>query len=87
MPQDARDVKEVADASARIRNLQNASCGVGRVESADQLAHAGRIDVGKARQIQQKSSLAAADKRFDSAPQHGAHRRSKRPPNVKDRKA
>jgi len=56
---DAGGLEELADTSARVRNPQNATRGARRVESADELAHAGRIEVGQPRQIKQNSPLTA----------------------------
>ena len=83
--QDVYDVEELADASVRIHNLQNATRSARRVQGADQFAHAGRINVGKSRQIQQNSPLATSKKCLDSLAQLGVHRRLKCPLNCKDR--
>src|SRR2546425_13262955 len=55
---DAGGLEELADTSARVRNLQNATRSARRVEGADELAHAGGIEVGQPRQIKQNSPLA-----------------------------
>ena len=65
----ANSSQELADASEGMRNTQNPIRGNRHVVRADQLAQPRRIEIRDSRQVQQDSSLPAAEERPDAMPQ------------------
>jgi hypothetical protein len=84
-PQDPCDIEQAADVSVWMRNSQNAARFVRRIEGTDQFAHAARVDVGEAPQVQQDPALATEKKSLDAVAQLGVHWHSKGALNFNDR--
>ena len=83
--QDSRDIEQVADAPARMRNRQNAPRCVGRLEGADQFTHASGVDVVEVPQVEQDPPFATEKEGVDALAEPGVERHAKGARNFKDR--
>jgi hypothetical protein len=82
---DAGDSEELADASARARDPQDAACSVNTVEGPNQFADSGRIDVGKLCKVKEDAPFAASEKSRNPPAQLRTDRRPESSLNLKDR--
>jgi hypothetical protein len=83
----ANPSEELANPSEGMRNPQNAIRSARHVVRSDQFTHPRCVEIRDSRQIQQDSSLTAAEERVDPMPQLGTDRRAQPALNVKDRRS